>query len=312
VLIKSDGFPTYHLAVVVDDSLMKITHVLRGEEWLSSLPKQILIARGLGIALPHYTHLPLILGTDRQKLSKRNGDASVAQYLQQGFVPEALLNYLAFLGWNPKSTQEIFSLDELCQVFDIAYINKASAIFDREKLAWMNQQYLSRMPVHELASMIFAYCKAYEPEFYHDNLQNAKTEYVNKVVSELRSRLCTLAEFRDLTTFFFATPVVDISMLFNAKMGVENLIQAKQALDFATEALQNMDEEVFETSDGIKEIIMERIANAGHKNGFVLWPLRVALSGALQSPGAFELASILGKAETIRRVNSVVDMLGKE
>ena len=189
VLLKSDGFPTYHGAVVIDDHLMGITHVMRGEEWISSTPKQILTARALGFELPAYAHMPNIMGSDGKKLSKRTGDTAVESYVENGYLPEALLNFVAFLGWNPKTTQEIFTMEELVAAFRIEDMNRAGAILDPVKLDWMNAQYLVRMENGEILARLDAYLKKYRSGFYASAFSNAPKELHLRTIEELKTRL---------------------------------------------------------------------------------------------------------------------------
>ncbi len=162
VLLKSDGFPTYHGAIVIDDNLMAITHVMRGEEWISSIPKQVLVARALGITLPEYAHLPNVFGNDGKKLSKRTGDVSVSEYLKKGYLPEALLNFLSLLGWHPGHDNEIMSMDEMIEQFEITAIHKSGAVLDPIKLDWMNGEYIKRMEISELHTRLANYLEQYE------------------------------------------------------------------------------------------------------------------------------------------------------
>ncbi len=292
ILIKSDGFPTYHFAVIVDDHLMGVTHVLRGEEWLPSTPKQILVARALGIELPEYAHVPLILGPDRKKLSKRTGDTAVEQYLAAGYLEEALINYIAFLGWNPKTTEEIFSLEALTEKFDLADVQRAGAVFDRTKLDWMNGEYIKALSVQDLYDRLSAYLQEYQRDFYEQTFSKKSPEYTRSILKELSTRMKRLEEYPGLTPFFYGEPEISsVDMFLNAKMKVSSIDDVRSALEMGIEIINNSTQS--ESLEQFKERFLSHIAEAGRKNGQVLWPVRVALSGAEHSPGAFELAAIL-------------------
>lgn len=299
VLLKSDGFPTYHGAIVIDDYLMGITHVMRGEEWISSIPKQVLTARALGIELPHYAHLPNVLGSDGKKLSKRTGDVSVDQYLAKWYLPEALLNFLSLLGWHPKQDEEIMSMDEMISKFEITDIHKAGAVLDPVKLDWMNGEYIKKMPLESLYKAISDFLEKYENDFFVNNFSTKSEEFNQKIIAELQTRLKRFNEFVELTTFLYSEAKVTKNLLANPKMKIETEEQGIEALQFLLPLLENAD---FSSLDTLKEMIIPAIAEAGKKNWQILWPLRVALSGEQFSPGAFELAFILGKDETLSRV----------
>ena len=302
VLLKSDGYPTYHGAVVIDDYLMGITHVLRWQEWTSSLPKQILTARALGIELPRYGHVPWVLGNDGKKLSKRTGDVSVAQYLENGYLPEALLNYLVLLWWHPKNEKEIMSFDEMVAQFDITDIHRAGAVFDPVKLDWMNGEYIRALDTERLHVRISEYLKIYHPDFYtlyasRDFVYNAR------VIAEIQPRMKRLSEFPELVRPFYILDAWEEALLLNPKMKVDTFDQAKHSLLFAENILEQAH---FDSLEWIKNPLLAAIADAWQKNGVILWPLRVALSGIEHSPGAFECAYILGKTETLQRVRDAL------
>ena len=299
VLLKSDGFPTYHGAIVIDDHLMGITHVMRGEEWISSIPKQVLTARALGIELPFYAHLPNVLGSDGKKLSKRTGDVSVDQYMAKGYLPEALLNFLSLLGWHPKQDEEIMSMDEMIQKFEITDIHKAGAVLDPIKLDWMNGEYIKKLPLDDLYARLEKFLQKYETEFFENTFSKFPREFNEKILSELKTRLKRFDEFRELTTFFYSEPKIAKDLLVNPKMKITTEAEAIENLKFIFPILETLD---YTDLDAMKNTILPKIAEAEKKNGQVLWPLRVALSGEQFSPGAFEIAYILGKDETLARV----------
>jgi nondiscriminating glutamyl-tRNA synthetase len=302
VLLKSDGiFPTYHGAVIIDDDAMKITHVMRGEEWISSMPIQILTARALGITLPEYAHLPSVLWNDGKKLSKRTGDTSVAEYLAKGYMPEALLNFLSLLGWHPKQDEEIMSMDEMIAKFDIKDIHKSGAVLDPIKLDWMNGEYIKRMDIWELHSRIAKFLEEYKPEFYREVFSQRDYAYNTRVITELQTRLKRLEEYISLTTSLYGEAPIRPELMISPKMKIETQEQWLESLRFILPILESLD---YSSLDTLKAPILEAITIAGMKNGQILWPLRVALSGAEFSPGAFELAYILGRDETLRRVQN--------
>lgn len=307
VLLKSDGiFPTYHGAVVIDDSMMGITHVMRGEEWISSIPIQVLTARALGITLPEYAHMPNILGNDGKKLSKRTGDTSVSEYLKKGYLVEALLNFIALLGWHPKRDIEIMSMEEMIEFFQIKDIHKAGAVLDPIKLDWMNGEYIKKMPLPELHERLAKYLETYEPNFYQNIFAKQEFAFNSKILAELQVRMKRFDEYVGLTNFFYSDAAIRSDLLVSQKMKIENIDFAKESLQLVQEVLSSGD---FSTMDILKEPLLAAIANAGRKNGQVLWPLRIALSGEEFSPWAFELAYILWKDETLKRVNAMLQSL---
>jgi glutamyl-tRNA synthetase len=299
VLLKSDGFPTYHGAIVIDDFLMGITHVMRGEEWISSMPKQILTARALGITLPEYAHLPSVLGNDGKKLSKRTWDAFVVDYLAKWYLPEALLNFIALLGWHPKQDEEIMTMEEMITKFDIKDIHKSGAVLDPVKLDWMNGEYIKRLEIGELHERLAQYLEEYEKDFYEKSFAKRDYEYNQKVIRELQTRMKRFDEFVWLTHFLYQDIRVRKELLCNPKMKIENELDALDSLKLVYPLLEQAD---YRDIEKIKAPILEAIAGSGKKNGQVLWPLRIALSGEEFSPGAFELAYILWRDESLKRI----------
>lgn len=290
VLLKSDGFPSYHGAIIIDDYLMGVTDMLRGEEWISSIPKQVLTARAFGWQLPRYGHLPNILGKDGKKLSKRDGDVSARSFLEKGYLVDALINYIAFLGWNPKTTQEIFTREELVQAFSIEGINKAGATWDTDRLDWMNSQWIQKTPTPELMKILAKYLETYHSVFFTEKWSKATEEFNALIVSELKTRLKRLEEFPELTKFFYGVPAIRKDLLVNAKMKIEDEVQAIEGLRFMSNILPTLPRDSFDT---FKQSVLDAIAQGGRKNGQILWPVRVALSGEEFSPGAIELMWIL-------------------
>jgi glutamyl-tRNA synthetase len=291
VIVKSDGFPTYHLAVVVDDHLMKITHIIRGEEWLSSVPKHLQLYKYFGWESPKMAHLPLLLNADRSKLSKRQGDVAVEDYVQKGYLKEAIINFIALLGWNPGTEQEMYSLEELIREFDLAKVGKSGAIFNLQKLDWFNKEYLKSMPIGELV-------EAATP-FFDEKVRKAlNKEQFARVIELERERVTTLAELPEALKFIFELPVYDKEMLVWKKSSVGELKILLPELNDMLDTISVRDW----TREKIETTVGEWIKEKGHSVGSVMWPLRVALSGQEKSPGPFEIAAVLGKDETMARL----------
>lgn len=303
VIIKSDGFPTYHLAVVVDDHLMEITHVIRGEEWLPSTPKHILIYEAFGWQATEFGHLPLLLNPDKSKLSKRQGDVAVEDYLAKGYLKEALINFVALLGWNPGkgATQEIFTLTELVEKFDLEKVNKAGAVFDIKKLDWMNAEYIKRMDIDTLFAQLL------EGHFLEKELIRQAPDFMQadiflkRVLTIEQDRLTKLSEFGEQNPFFFSQHIEYDNELLRWKDN--SLDSARSALKQALEILTDADESLWNEHSQLEKILLEA---AGEKRGDFLWPLRVALSGAQRSPSPFDCAWVLGKDMTLERIHMAI------
>jgi nondiscriminating glutamyl-tRNA synthetase len=301
VLIKSDGFATYHLAVVVDDYLMKITHIIRGEEWLPSTPKHVLLYRAFGWDVPEFIHVPLLLNSDKSKLSKRQGDVSVEEYRQHGYLPEALINFVALLGWNPGTDDEFFSLDELIKQFDIDKINKSGAVFDIEKLRWMNGEYIKKLPFDRFRELAMPYLTAKYPNIPSDiNLDVA--------LAIEQSRVKVLSEVGDGIAFLFTN-----ALSYDGNMLIWKKSDREKTLDCLTRLvsyLENINDSAwvlpqFETTT------LVWIKEQGLGNGDVLWPMRWALTGIDRSPTPFEVATMLGKQKSLARLNTAIGLLKK-
>ncbi len=289
IIIKSNGFASYHLAVVVDDHLMNISHVLRGEEWISSTPKQIILHGMLGWSMPVYAHVPLLLNPDKTKLSKRKGDVAVESYLAKGYLPQTLLNFIATLGYNPTADREIYTLEELIHAFDLAKVNKSGAVLNVDKLDWMNQQYISRLSEDEMLA-------AAKP-FVDDIDEN---EIVQRAVLVERARVSRLDELPAHVAPYRAEPAYDPSILIWKKSD-KNDAMAQLAAVHAWLAAASDD--VFGDVPLIEAKLKEYIASESLQNGNVLWPLRVALSGLEKSSSPFELLWALGKSEALARID---------
>lgn len=294
VIWKSDGFPTYHLAVVVDDFEMKISHVMRGEEWLSSLPIHVLMMEALGFEKPVFAHLPSILGEGGKKLSKREGDVSVSSFIKKGVLPEAMVNFLVLLGWNPGDEREFFSLEELVREFDLKRVHKSGAFFDMKKLENVNGHWIKEKSGKELVEAVVPFLEGGEV-----SPQGAKFD-VEKAVKTVQGKMKWLSEAPDLMGFFWEVGDWDDALILNEKMKVDKKI-AQKALDVLTETLSEVDEKDW-NEENLKEILFGKVEELGWKNGQLLWPMRVALTGESFSPGAFEVAGVLGKEESLRRI----------
>lgn len=303
ILLKSDGYPTYHLANVVDDHEMKITHVIRGEEWLSSTPKHIILYQAFGWEPPKFAHLPLLLNPDRSKLSKRQGDVAVEDYIKKGYLKEALINFVAMLGWNPGegSTQEIFTMEELIAEFDLSRAHKAGAVFDLKKLDWINSQWIKKLSLDKLYNLSLEFWK--QKDFYNNAGSDKKSEeYLKKVLAIEQERLVRLSEVGESNKFFFEDMDYEKDLLRWKDMTDEDL---KNSLKKALEVINDISENNWGRGN-LEKIFM---AVAGKDRGPFLWPLRAALTGEQKSPSPFEVAWVLGKKETLARINKALKLL---
>ncbi|MFA5318106.1 MAG: glutamate--tRNA ligase [Patescibacteria group bacterium] len=298
VLIKSDGFPTYHLAVVIDDHEMEITHVMRGEDWLPSTPKHVLLYKAFNWEMPEFIHLPNILGENKKKLSKRTGDVSAESFKEWGYLPEALINYLALLGWNPGTEQEIFSLQELIKSFDIKKIHKAGAIFDIKKLDNINGIYIRKLKVKKLESL----CRPYLEKVY--DLKKFDDKYIEAVVKLEQERLKKLSDIVENTKLFFVDELDYEAELLVWKKSNKTII--KNNLTIILQKLNEIDDW---NKDNLEKEVLDFIVANNLTNGEVLWPLRVALSGQKNSPSPFEIMDVLRKEESIKRIEGALKKL---
>ncbi len=296
ILIKSDGYPTYNFANVVDDHLMKITHVVRGNEYLSSTPKYTRLYQDFGWEEPVYVHLPLITNEEHKKLSKRSGHSSFEDLLEQGFVPEAIVNFVALLGWSSPNNTEIMSLPELIREFDYRHINKAPAVFDMVKLRWMNGEYLKAMEEEKFYRLALPYIR----EVIREELD------YRKIAALVKTRIETLVDIRGMIDFFEELPDYSIEMYSHKKMKTD----AESSLMVLKELLPRFEELQDYSEAGIEALIMFYIGEKGIKNGQGLWPVRTAVSGKQSTPGgAYEIMNILGKEESLRRIRRAIEKL---
>lgn len=300
VLLKSDGWPTYFLASVVDDHEAGVTDVQRGEEWLPSTPKNIALYEAFGWKIPRFAHLPVILGKDgKKKLSKRDGDVSVEIYRNQGYLPEALINFLALLGWNPGSTQELFTLEELVQAFDVERIQKSPAIFDVEKLEWINKQYIHKASFSDLNKQISNILP---------DLELLKLPYFEKILEVEKSRLARLTDIAEGSGFYLAAPKVKRETLVFKKSSEKNtLIGLKGALD----ALEKINNDKWQklAVEEFNAFLSTVVLDNKLSNGDVFWPVRVALTGLEKSASPAEILWVLGKDESEKRLAAALETL---
>jgi len=302
VLLKSDGYPTYHLANVVDDYLMEISHVLRAEEWLSSVPRHKLLYQALGYEMPQLAHLPMILGPDRSKLSKRHGAVSIIEYREQGYLPEAMLNFLALLGWSLDDKTDIIARDELVKRFSLERISKTAAIFNHEKLDWMNGVFLRELSHGELLRKIMPFLESGLPEAVK---RPVPEEYVSRIVPLIRERINTLAEAATYADFFFLDELeYDASLLIGKKMTAETTLKALKAAQEKLSLLESFDH------DSLEGTLRPLAEELGLKTGQLFSPLRVATTGRTAAPPLFETMVVLGKERCLQRLRVAVGKLG--
>ena len=318
ILLKSDGFPTYHLANVVDDHLMEISYVIRGEEWISSAPKHIILYKAFGWDPPQFAHLPIILGPDKSKLSKRHGAVSVLEYRDQGYLPDALINFMVLLGWNPKTEQEIFSREELIKQFSLDKVQKSGAAFDIKKLDWINGQYIRKMDLEKLAEMCIPYLeKAKLIEIKNKNFKIQKTgekidfDYLKKVVALEQERMKKISEIPELVGFVF----ID-KLNYNPELLKWKKMDSKAIYDSLTlsqEKIYKISKKDFSKKnieESLRKIIDSDLIKLN--TGELLWPLRAALTGLKFSPGPFEVAEVLGKEKCLERIEEAKKMIEKQ
>jgi glutamyl-tRNA synthetase len=295
VIIKSDGFASYHLAVVIDDYLMKITHVLRGEEWISSTPKQIVLHNMLNLPMPIYAHVPLILNPDRTKLSKRKGDVSVEGFLAKGYLPAALINFISTLGFNPTADREIYTREELVKLFDLSKVNSGGAVMNIEKLDWMNHQYLMALTEEQLVAAVAPFLT-----------QSTDDSVVRKALLVERQRVNRLTEFTDKIQTYLGTPEYPKDILVWKKATPDDALHQLEAI---RPIIANLTDDTFAHIQLLEAAVKGYIESQGLPTGNVLWPLRVALSGAEKSASPFECLWVLGKATTLARLDTAIALL---
>lgn len=303
ILMKSDGYPTYNFANVVDDHLMNITHIFRGEEYVSSTPKYIQLYQNFNWDVPAFVHLPLLLNPDKTKLSKRQGDVAVEDYIKKGYLKEAIINFVALLGWNPGGgeTREIFSLDELVEKFELEKVHKAGAVFDLKKLDWINTEYIKKLSLDELYEKSLPFFA--EKKFYQNaSVEKKSPEFLKKVLAVECDRLAKLNDVGENNQFFFADNLEYEKSLLRWKEMSDN--DLKKTLEKSKEVLENISDENW-TRENLEKKLMDV---AGEKRGELLWPLRAALTGVQKSPSPFEVAWVLGKEESLNRIIKAISL----
>lgn len=298
ILIKSDGYPTYNFANVVDDHTMNITHVVRGNEYLSSSPKYQRLYEAFGWESPVYIHLPLITDENHKKLSKRSGHSSFEDLLEQGFLTEAVVNYIALLGWSPEENREIFTLEELIKEFDYHRISKSPAVFDYTKLKWMNGEYIKAMDFERFYELAESYIRA----VVHKDLN------LHKIAAMVKSRIEVFPDVAEHIDFFETLPEYDITMYTHKKMKTTQ----ETSLEVLTEVLPLLEAQEDYSNEALYALLSSYVEKKGVKNGYVMWPIRTAVSGKQMTPGgATELMEVLGKQESIDRIKKGIALLQK-
>lgn len=299
ILMKSDGYPTYNFANVVDDHLMGITHVVRGNEYLSSSPKYNRLYEAFGWEVPVYIHCPLITDEEHHKLSKRCGHSSYEDLAEQGFLTEAIVNYVALLGWSPDSNDEIFTLDELIKLFDYTHMSKSPAVFDYTKLKWMNSEYIKKMDFDSFYAMAEPFLKQ----------AVRKDLNLKKIAEMVKTRIEVFPDIPALIDFFEELPEYDSVMFTHKKMKTDE----QSSLTVLKEVLPILEETDDYTNDHLYQTLMQFITEKGYKNGYVMWPIRTAVSGRQMTPaGATEIMEILGKEESLSRIKKGILQLEKQ
>lgn len=296
ILIKSDGFPTYNFANVVDDHLMGITHVVRGNEYLSSSPKYNRLYEAFGWEIPEYVHCPLITDENHQKLSKRCGHSSYEDLIEQGFLSEAIVNFVALLGWSPEDNNEIFSLEELVKIFDYHHLSKSPAVFDYTKLKWMNGEYMKAMDFDRFYEM----AKPYIDEVIKKDLDK------KKIAAMVKTRIEIFPDIKEHIDFFEELPEYDVAMYTHKKMKTN----VETSLEVLTEVFPLLEAQEDYSNDALYQLLSTYVEKKGCKNGYVMWPIRTAVSGKQMTPGgATELMEILGKEESLARIKKGIEKL---
>ena len=298
ILIKSDGYPTYNFANVVDDHLMGITHVVRGNESLSSSPKYNRLYEAFGWDVPVYVHCPLITNEEHQKLSKRCGHSSYEDLIEQGFLTEAVVNFVALLGWSPADNREIFSLEELVKAFDYHHMSKSPAVFDYTKLKWMNGEYIKAMDFDSYFEMAEPYIRKVITRDYD----------IRKIAEMVKTRIEIFPDIENLIDFFEELPEYDTAMYTHKKMKTTE----ESSLEVLTEILPVLEAQQDYSNDALYQTLCDFVAEKGCKNGYVLWPVRTAVSGKQMTPaGATEIMEIIGKEESLKRIRTGIALLTK-
>ena len=298
ILIKSDGYPTYNFANVVDDHLMGITHVVRGNEYLSSSPKYNRLYEAFGWEVPVYIHCPLITDENHQKLSKRCGHSSFEDLVEQGFLTEAIVNFVALLGWSPADNQEIMTMQEMIEKFDYHHMSKSPAVFDYTKLKWMNGEYIKKMDFDKFYEMALPYIKEVITKDYD----------LKKIAHMVQTRIEIFPDIRDHIDFFEELPEYDVAMYTHKKMKTN----AQTSLEVLQEIFPVLEAQEDYSNDALYQTLLKYVEQKGCKNGYVMWPIRTAVSGKQMTPGgATELMEVLGKEESLARIRKGIELLSQ-
>ena len=298
VLIKSDGYPTYNFANVVDDHLMKITHVVRGNEYLSSSPKYNRLYEAFGWEVPVYVHCPTITNEEHKKLSKRSGHSSFEDLIEQGFLTEAVVNFVALLGWSPSDNQEFFTLEELVKAFDYHNISKSPAVFDMTKLRWMNGEYMKKMDFDRFYELAEPYLKAVIK----------KPLDLKKIAAMVKTRIEVFPDIAPQIDFFEELPEYDPELYVHKKMKTTR----ESSLETLREVLPILEAQEDYSNDALYEALSRYVTEKGVKTGFVMWPIRIAVSGKQMTPaGATEILEVLGKEESLKRIRKGIELLSE-
>jgi glutamyl-tRNA synthetase len=301
VLLKSDGYPTYHLANVVDDHAMEISHVIRAEEYISSTPLHIMTYEALGYALPKFAHVPMVLGVDRSKLSKRHGSTSVLEFRDQGYLPGALLNFMALVGWSLDDKTDIISREELIKNFSLERVNKNAGIFNYEKLQWMNGVYIRGLSVDDLTGRVFPFM---EKDLPSEVKRPIDINYVRQIVPLIRERISTLKDAATYADFFFLDELeYDATMLIGKKMTAETAVTALKAAEEKLSSLESF------SRDLLEDTLRHLADDLGIKTGQLFNPLRVATTAREAAPPLFETMAVLGKERCLKRIKAALAKL---
>lgn len=297
ILLKSDGFPTYHLANVVDDSLMKISHVIRGEEWLPSTPKHVILYEYLGKDIPYFAHLPLLLNPDKSKLSKRQGDVAVEDYRDKGYLKEAIINFVALLGWSTVDNRDLFSLEELVEYFSLERVHKSGAVFNIEKLNWLNAEHLRRKDVKELIIELKKILdrKGIDHSFYND-------DQLGKIITSMLERITFLYEIPENASYYFSEPEKFDDPIILKKW-------KNESNDFILKYAELLEEIENPLHDDYENLLAKTAEILEVGKGKLMFPLRVALTGASGGPGLYEIMEIIGKEKTILRIRKATEII---
>ncbi len=296
ILIKSDGYPTYNFANVVDDHTMNITHVVRGNEYLSSSPKYARLYAAFGWEPPKYVHLPLVTDENHKKLAKRGGSTSFEDLMEQGFLAEAVVNFIALLGWSPEDNREIFTLEELIEAFDYHRISKSPAVYDIVKLRWMNGEYIKAMDFDAFYGMAEPYLKKALTRDFD----------LRKIAAMVKTRIEVFPDILEMVDFFQELPEYDHAMYTHKKMKTN----AQSSLEVLSDLLPRLEVQEDYSNDGLYQTLSKYVEEKGVKNGYVMWPVRTAVSGKQTTPaGATEIMEVLGKEESLKRIRKGIELL---